>query len=64
MTAFRLWICGIIGTFARASIARQGAVPGLDKQRATRTQTSRESGRLSSNHLFGAWLTDTVSYYH
>jgi hypothetical protein len=64
MTAFWLWISSIARAIAGASAARQWARLRLTYEQPARQQKKQKSGLPSSTCLFGAWLTDTVSYYY
>jgi hypothetical protein len=64
MVALWLWINNIAVAISGASAARRGARPRLAKLEATRRQTKQKVEKPSTDHLFVAWLNDTVSYYH
>ena len=62
MTTIVDWISGVVS--ALTATASRPMIKSEDGRNSFKQQGRRNAPTIASPSLFGAWLTDTVTYHH
>ena len=63
MTTFLAWISGVVGALTTTASPNR-TIKSEDSFRISKQKSSRNPPAVARPSLFGAWLTDTVTYHH